>query len=219
MAQPPRKTSMTDPSTAAPQARTGTSDLDQIPDPDGHPIIPVLGSLAPSIFVPITDSSTFKDTYKPFTTTKVEAMQKELEAMDSHAIASRENFLALCHRERQRIFQEGRRFEALEQKTGQVSPELPRGLHPKDQAAMIANMEAEPERGKDYNLSGAAKPVFQPQQARSLRERQAKQMMQFADFAAEMGETREDHVAKRRAEFEAELKKEQAKEDLGGTAK
>ncbi|KAJ4316420.1 hypothetical protein N0V84_007857 [Fusarium piperis] len=183
----------------------GASELDDIPDPKGHPIIPNLVNFTGGIFAPIPESETFVD---PADATRLDGLQRKLQAMDAHALANRDNYLDLCVRERERIKQEGRRLEALRQKMGQPPSDTPR---PGSLQAMIANMEAEPLPGAEVEIKIIPKPQFLNQN-RPVRERQAIQLLDFAGFAADLAETREADLAKRRKELEAEIRVEQEKE-------
>ncbi|WAO87968.1 Hypothetical protein NCS54_00529100 [Fusarium falciforme] len=189
----------------------GASELDDVPDPKGHPIISNLGNFTAGLFAPIPESETFVD---PADATKLDGLQRKLQAMDAHAVANRDNFLDLCVRERERIKQEGRRLEALGQRTGQTPPDAPRPgiLH-----GMIANMEAEPLPGADVEIKTIPKPNFMNQN-RPVRERQAIQLLDFAGFAADLAETREIDLAKRREELEAEIRAEQTRESQARAA-
>lgn len=181
------------------------SEIDDVPDPKGHPIIPNLGNFTAGLFAPIPESETFVD---PADATKLDGLQRKLQAFDAHAVANRDNYLDLCVRERERIKQEGRRLEAHNQRTGQVPPDIPRPgvLH-----GMIANMEAEPLPGADVEIKTIPKPNF-VNQPRPVRERQAVQLLDFAGFAADLAEAREVDLAKRREELEAEIRAEQTRE-------
>ncbi|KAM0427035.1 hypothetical protein ACHAPT_007933 [Fusarium lateritium] len=208
---------------AQPPQRPG-DELDGVPDPKGYPVIPILGNFAAALFTPIPESETFLD--PPSSTdsgpTRLDSLQKRLEAMDAHAVTNRDNMLDLCARERERIKQEGRRQEALEQRTGQTQiPDTPRGLHPHQFGPMIANMEAEPltEPGSLEVAKGINRPAFTNQSSRPIRERHAIQLLDFAGFAADQAEIREADVARQRAELEAEIKVEQAMEEQARTAK
>lgn len=185
------------------------SELEGIPDPKGHPIIPNLGNFTAGIFAPIPESETFAD--PAGAATRLDGLQRKLQAMDAHAVANRNNYLDLCARERERIKQEGRRFEALAQRMGQPPPDAtrPGTLH-----AMIANMEAEPLPGAEAEVE-SRKSIPRPQflnDPRPLRERQAIQLLDFAGFAADLAEAREADLAKRREALEAEIRAEQEKE-------
>ncbi|RSL55999.1 hypothetical protein CEP54_009076 [Fusarium duplospermum] len=189
----------------------GASELDDVPDPKGHPIIPNLGNFTAGLFAPIPESETFVD---PADATKLDGLLWKLQATDAHAVANRDNFLDLCVRERERLKQEGRRLEALAQRTGQAPPDAPRpGILP----GMIANMEAEPLPGADVEIKTIPKPQFL-NHPRPIRERQAVQLMDFAGFASDLAETREADLAKRREELEAEIKAEQARESQARAA-
>ncbi|KAL2694433.1 hypothetical protein Neosp_001010 [[Neocosmospora] mangrovei] len=187
------------------------ADIDDVPDPKGHPIIPNLGNFTAGLFAPIPESETFVD---PADATKHDGLQRKLQAMDAHVAANRDNFLDLCVRERERIKQEGRRLEAHGQRMGQVSADTPRPgiLHD-----MIANMEAKPLPGADVEIKSIPKPQFM-NHSRPIRERQAIQLLDFAGFAAELAETREADLAKRREELEAEIRAEQERESQARAA-
>ncbi|KAF5019355.1 hypothetical protein F66182_8644 [Fusarium sp. NRRL 66182] len=197
---------------AQPRKTAAAGPLGDVPDPDGHPPIPPLASFTPAIFCPIGENDKLRDALSGPSFTKRDRLQAELDALNAHAITTRDNFLALCVRERERIFQEGRRFAALDEQSNSVTPDVPRGLQPKDLHDMIANMEAPP-KPNHGNTPDIPRPVFDISKARSLRERQATQLMLFAESSADIAEKREAEITKRRGRIEAEIKKEQLRQD------
>ncbi|CEI68999.1 hypothetical protein FVEN_g4219 [Fusarium venenatum] len=178
-----------------------------VPDPDGLAIIPPLQTFAPAIFRPISKDEALCDVTS---TTKLELLQAELEGLDAHAISTNENFLALCIRERERILQDGRRYEVLEDIEGTAAPDIPRGVEPEHLNTMIANMEAKPHPADTY--PDTPQQILQPSfegPHRSLRECQANAMMGFVLRSAQMAGARDTDLVAYRAKIEAEIKKEQ----------
>ncbi|GKT99995.1 hypothetical protein FLAG1_03080 [Fusarium langsethiae] len=176
-----------------------------IPDPDGLPIIPPLLSIAPAIFRPISKDETLCGVTS---TTKLDLLQAELEGLDAHAIGTNENFLALCIRERERILQDGRRYELLDKIEGTAAPDVPRGVEPGHLSTMIANMEAKPPSDTYMDTLSIPQPSFEGPN-RSLREFQANATMAFVLRSAQMAGSRDAELAAHRAKIEAEIKKEQ----------
>ncbi|KAF4967100.1 hypothetical protein FSARC_5292 [Fusarium sarcochroum] len=199
MAQPARRPSAAEP-------------LQDVPDPEGHPIIPDLVSFTPAVFCPIGENDKFRDTLNHASFTKLDRLQAELEAVDARAITTRDNFLAMCVRERERIFQEGRRFEALDKQTNKLYPDVVRGIAPHELDGMIANMEAQPKSSSE-NVPQVPDPQFDLAKSRTLRERQATQLMMFAESSALIGERREEELSQRRTQLQAGIKEEQLKQD------
>ncbi|KAF5714863.1 hypothetical protein FGLOB1_3318 [Fusarium globosum] len=203
MAQGPRPTATVNP-------------LMGISDPEGHPIIPRLMSCAPAIFCPIGENDKLKDSLSSSSFTKLDCLQKELDALNTHAVEDRENFLALVVRERERIFQEGRRFQALEElQGGQVNPDVPLGLTSQELGIMVANMEA-PAKPGIPNTEKIPRPNLDASNARSLRERQAYEQMRNVLHFSEMAAHRETEINHRRELLEADIKKEQLRQDQEG---
>ncbi|KAG8669106.1 hypothetical protein FPOAC2_08422 [Fusarium poae] len=176
-----------------------------IPDPDGLAIIPPLSTIAPAIFRPISQDETLCDVTS---TTKLELLQAELEGLDTHTTSTNENFLALCVRERERILQDGRRYELLDNIEGTTAPDIPRGVEPEQLNTMIANMEAKPNSDNYLDTLQIPKPSFEGPN-RTLRECQANAMMSFVLHSAQMAGARDAELAAYRANIEAEIKKEQ----------
>ncbi|KAF9768634.1 hypothetical protein IL306_014026 [Fusarium sp. DS 682] len=200
MAQPSRPSTIVDP-------------LAGVPDPEGHPIIPRLMSCAPALFCPIGENDILKDSLSSPTFTKLDRLQKELDTLNSHTVKDRDNFLALIVRERERIFQEGRRFEALEElQGGQVKPDVPLGLTSQELGLMVSNMEA-PAKPGIPNTENIPRPTFDTTGVRSLRERQAYEQMRSVSNFSQIAANREAEVNHRRAILEAEIKKEQLRQD------
>ncbi|CAJ0551771.1 Ff.00g057500.m01.CDS01 [Fusarium sp. VM40] len=189
--------------------------LRDTPDPEGHPIIPELVSFTPAIFCPIGENDKLQDTLTPASFTKLDRLQAELEALSTHGVRTRDNFLALCVRERERIFQEGRRFEAVDRKAKKVVPDVERGLAAHELGMMIDNMEAPAPKPGSSSLGNSPVPPasFDISKARSLRERQAFLHMQFIATSANTAEQRELELGWRQAELEKQIKQEQLKED------
>ncbi|KAM0343712.1 hypothetical protein ACHAPU_008303 [Fusarium lateritium] len=198
MAQLPRRPSVVD-------------SLQDVPDPQGHPIISELVSFTPAIFCPIGENDHLKDTLSPASFTKLDRLQAELDALNAHGVGTHDNFLDLCVRERERIFQEGRRFEAADKKADNVVPDIQRGLCTQELENMIGNMEAPPPRFGSGSLGTEPVPPasFDISKARSLRERQAFLHMQFIAASAKTAEQRELELGWRRAEVEKQIKQEQ----------
>ncbi|KAH7249831.1 uncharacterized protein BKA55DRAFT_690070 [Fusarium redolens] len=200
MAQLPRPTATVDP-------------LAGVPDPEGHPIIPRLMSCAPALFCPIGENDILKDSLSSSSFTKLDRLQKELDTLNTHAVKDRDNFLALIVRERERIFQEGRRFEALEElQGGQVKPDVPLGLTSQELGLMVANMEA-PAKSGVPNTETIPRPNLDSSGARSLRERQAYEQMRYVLNFSQIAGNREAEINHRRELLEAEIKKEQLRQD------
>ncbi|KAM0553860.1 hypothetical protein ACHAPJ_007206 [Fusarium lateritium] len=199
MAQPARRSSAAEP-------------LQDVPDPEGHPIIPDLVSFTPAVFSPIGETDNLRDTLNHASFTRIDRLQAELEALDAHAISTRDNFLTMCVRERERIFQEGRRFDALDKQTNKIYPDVVRGLASHELEGMISNMEA-PVKSSSENTPHIPDPQFDLAKSRTLRERQATQLMMFADSSAVIGERREEELSQRRTQLQAEIKEEQLKQD------
>ncbi|EWG43439.1 hypothetical protein FVEG_04907 [Fusarium verticillioides 7600] len=200
MAQPPRPIPTFDP-------------LLGVSDPEGHPIIPRLVSCASAIFCPIGEDDRLKDPLSSSSLTKLDCLQKQLDALNTHSVKDRENFLALAVRERERIFQEGRRFQALEElQGGQVKPDVPLGLTSQELGIMVANMEA-PARPGIPNTEKIPPPNLDSSNARSLRERQAYEQMRSVAHFSQMAAHREAEINRRRESLEADIKKEQLRQD------
>ncbi|KAM0192006.1 hypothetical protein ACHAPA_003089 [Fusarium lateritium] len=189
--------------------------LQDTPDPEGHPIIPELVSFTPAIFCPIGEKDKLQDTLTPASFTKLDRLQAELEALGTHSVGTRDNFLALCVRERERIFQEGRRFEAVDRKAENVVPDVQRGLASHELGKMINNMEAPAPKLGSGSLGSIPVPPanFDISKARSLRERQAFLQMQFIATSANTAEQREMELGWRQAELEKQIKQEQLNQD------
>ncbi|RGP80824.1 hypothetical protein FLONG3_1056 [Fusarium longipes] len=179
---------------------------DHIPDPEGHSIIPPLQSFAPAIFRSISEDEILCDLTS---TTKLDLLQAELEGLDAHAISTNESFLALCTRERERILQEGRRYEALDKIEGTTTPDVPRGVEPDQLSIMVANMEAKPPADTYMDTSQVPQPSFDGPN-RSLREFQANATMAFVLRSAQMAASRNAKLIAHRARIEDEIKKEQS---------
>ena len=109
----------------------------QIPDPEGHPIIPPLRNFAPAIFRPISYDEPLSDI---ISVTRLDHLKAQLKSIDDHAQSFRQNFVALCIRERERILQEGRRCEVLDKQEDTVSPDVPLGVESDTLDSMISNM-------------------------------------------------------------------------------
>ncbi|XEV05806.1 hypothetical protein FSHL1_011093 [Fusarium sambucinum] len=176
-----------------------------VPDPDGLAIIPPLQTFAPAIFRPISKDEALCDVTS---TTKLELLQAELEGLDAHAISTNENFLALCIRERERILQDGRRYELLENIEDTAVPDISRGVEPEHLNTIIFNMEAKPHPDTYPDTPQIPQPSFEGPN-RSLRECQANVTMGFVLRSAQMAGARDTELAAYRAKIEAEIKKEQ----------
>ncbi|KAF5670332.1 nadh-ubiquinone oxidoreductase 78 kda mitochondrial [Fusarium heterosporum] len=198
-----------------PRRPSAVDSLQDVPDPEGYPIIPEIVSFSPAIFCPIGENDELKDTLGPASFTKLDRLQAELEALSAHGVGTRDNFLDLCVRERERIFQEGRRFEAADKKANNVVPDIQRGLSTQELESMIDNMEAPPQRSGLSSLGTTPVPPagFDISKARSLRERQAFLHMQFIVASAMTAEQRELELGWRRAELERQIKQEQSRRD------
>ncbi|RKK24531.1 hypothetical protein BFJ66_g3912 [Fusarium oxysporum f. sp. cepae] len=200
MAQPPRPATTVDP-------------LMGVLDPEGHPIIPRLMSCAPAIFCLIGENDKLKDSLSSSSFTKLDRLQKELDTLNTHAVRDRETFLALIVRERERIFQEGRRFQALEElHGGQVKADVPLGLISQELGLMVANMEA-PAKSGIPNTENIPRPTLDSSNARSLRERQAYEQMRNVSNFSQIAANREAEINHRRELLEADIKKEQLSQD------
>ncbi|KAM5351948.1 hypothetical protein ACJ41O_004671 [Fusarium nematophilum] len=187
--------------------------LDNIPDPEGEPIIPPLIDFTPAIFVPIAEDIDLQDPVaRP--STEVERIEKKLKATEHHIMATRNNTLTLCVRERERIFQEGRCRLMLARSKGEEPGECPRGLEPFDLNGMIMNMEAPPDPRATETVANIPRPKLDfKTESPTLRHRTSTHMMHFAAFAADAAEAHDAKVVGRRQLLEAELRAEQAKEE------
>ncbi|KAF4984676.1 hypothetical protein FZEAL_192 [Fusarium zealandicum] len=182
-------------------------------DLDDQPTIPHIGGLSSTLFVPISDADSLQDPGTGGTITKAQLLQKRLEALEHHALASRNNFLTLCVHEREHILQSNRCQTVQEQRAGAVPMEILPGVEQQELDFMISNMEAEPSPHQGPGFVVNERPLLDPSKSRNLRENLALRLMQFADFAAEASEEREADFARRRAYLEDELRKEQAREE------
>jgi hypothetical protein len=105
--------------------------------------IPPLTNIAPSIFVPLQDDILTTELPR----NRVELLQAILRSIDYQREGVKENLLCMFEREKQRIMQ-----EAAEKEQAAGPPKMRPGLPPSEVDAFIANMEALPEPGVDYNV-------------------------------------------------------------------
>ncbi|KAF4441910.1 hypothetical protein F53441_11870 [Fusarium austroafricanum] len=189
--------------------------LAKVPDPEGHALIPELHNCAPAIFCPIGEKDKLEDSLGSSSVTKLERLRVELDALKTHAASSRDNMLALAVRERERIFQEGRRMEAYHKQPeiNDFTPDIQLGLSSQDLGAMIANMEAAPPKTRDLNSKDVLPPTFDINKARTIRERQAFLHMNSVIHFAKTGVGAEREIACREAQIIANIKQEQLNED------
>lgn len=182
----------------------------QIPDPEGHPIIPPLQNFAPAIFRPIAYDEPLSDITS---VTRLDHLNAQLKSIDDHAQSSRKNFVALCIRERERILQEGRRCELLDKQEDTVSPDIPLGVEYDLLDSMISNMEAKPQRpARHANTRDLPIPSFN-KHYRSLRECQASKMMGFVSHSASEAQARDKTLQRHRASVEWKIREHQHRAD------
>ncbi|RBR13133.1 uncharacterized protein FIESC28_08319 [Fusarium coffeatum] len=182
----------------------------QIPDPEGHPIIPPLRNFAPAIFRPISYDEPLSDITS---VTRLDHLKAQLKSIDDHAQSSRKNFVALCIRERERILQEGRRCEVLDKQEDTVSPDVPLGVESDTLDSMISNMEAKPQRSARHaNTRDLPIPLFN-KHYRSLRECQASKMMGFVSHSTLEARNRDRTLRRHRDTVERNIREHQRRAD------
>ena len=182
----------------------------QIPDPEGHPIIPPLRNFAPAIFRPISYDEPLSDITS---VTRLDHLKAQLKSIDDHAQSFRQNFVALCIRERERILQEGRRCEVLDEQEDTVSPDVPLGVESDTLDSMISNMEAKPQRSARHaNTRDIPIPAFH-KHYRSLRECQASKMMGFASRSTMEARNRDMTLRRHRESVERKIREHQRRAD------
>ncbi|PNY26647.1 Uncharacterized protein TCAP_03430 [Tolypocladium capitatum] len=185
--------------------------------PDDQEPIPPLQSLAPSIFVPVTDDLAARPFVPP--ANRIARLNAILAALDTHAVGVRSNMLALVRRECVRILRELAAAEAAsttasnnansnEQQQQHHPPQKHRadGGGDGDLAAMLANMQAPHDPGKDH--ADISLPDFSRVQPASVREKATRDLM--ASVSRALCELRgfDAHIAGNRGFYEQALKHE-----------
>lgn len=188
-------------------------------DQSTPPPIPPLASVAPAIFVPITD-----DLLAPFTQppNRLALLQAKIEALDTHSAQVREIIVDLFSRERTRLLREGRRQDTLRAGGGgggggDEAADLMHGggggaASEDDIARMIADMSTPFEPGLEAHVvtSEVMTPaLFSGLVARSPREWTAIELMRLALQASVDMEGYEAHVRQIRSHLERLLRQEQ----------
>ena len=179
--------------------------------PDEQDAIPLLQSLAPSIFVPIEDDLIATPFVPP--ADAAARLTAVLAALDAHAAHVRSNMLDLVRRECVRILREVTAAEAsISNGSGSGSNEqqhAPQRQRPEgDIPSMIANMHAPPDFGIDYSTAEIPLPDFSRVQPTSLREEATRDLM--ASVSRALSELRgfDAHIAGKRALQEQALMRE-----------
>lgn len=138
--------------------------------------IPPLKYLSPAVFVPLE-----KSLLEPFDAPrdKLERLKVTLERLDQHSNQVRQNLWYMFLRERDRIFQEGKKAEAAQ---GAQVP--PTGVDEGELDIMLQNMMAPPDPEKDFE---AVHPLQTPQQppppATTWRERAIDELINLVEGA------------------------------------
>lgn len=178
---------------------TASTPMDTKPTAPPAKDIPLLTSIGPSIFVPITS-----DLLAPIDppATRVARLHAIIAEIDTHAALVRANMLALLARERTRI--------VADAQVQPPQPDLPRGAPPAAADAMIAAMEAPAPRDPRWSstVANIPTPVFNSATARTPREKAVIEVMGLASQTIRDVDGFDEHVKRRRQFYEKALEKE-----------
>jgi hypothetical protein len=195
-----------------PDTRGQSDTMDLMSDTEDDEDIPPLLSLAPMLFVPFTEDLT--DGSK-LPRDRLERLDCILQSIDRQHAGMKENFFYMLEREKKRIARDARVEEAA---LGiQTAPAV--SMEPDEVDRMIANMDKEPEPGKDYNLRSDQIGPFpqQPQLPGSTpRERASYQVLQLVENGTAQLTGLENHIRNLKEKYQGYQQRETARIDAAG---
>ncbi|KAH6891147.1 hypothetical protein B0T10DRAFT_458548 [Thelonectria olida] len=182
-------------------------------DPAGHPIIPFITHIAPTMFVPLTEDPSAPFTPSPSRTAE---LREILARLDAHTAAVRTNLFNLLARDAARIRQDARRQDAYLVANGTHPGDTQPGIARGDMAPML-NAEGFPSPKQDYNLDPIPPAILdQGIMLHNPREWAANNIMRLVARGGTRWETTTNlqlNYLKKEMDREAEMEREQAMRD------
>lgn len=173
-------------------------------EPKASEKIPPLSNIAPSIFVPLQDDMFESELPRD----RVERLKMILKSIDYQREGVKENLLYMFEREKKRVM-----LQAAEIEQAQGPPKIRPGLAPSEVDNIIANMEAPPQHGIDYNIRDM--PALNPNTPippnASLRDRTMMQLLGMVENGLHELQSFETYMAGIKDRYLASLEQELAR--------